>query len=71
MHYLSIFYSKYEIFPYTVPKEGPAFVNFTLTHGAGFEPGKGWSSGTQGGYQMLALIVTLGIAILGGIITGD
>ena len=33
-------------------------------------PGSDRSATVQGGYQMLALVITLAIAIVGGIITG-
>ena len=32
--------------------------------------GSGWGAGTQGGMQIVALLVTLLLAIFGGIITG-
>ncbi|XP_052804715.1 ammonium transporter Rh type B-like isoform X1 [Mya arenaria] len=61
--------SMYEIFPYTVPATGADFDALVQRY-PDLEPGKGWSSGKQGGYQMLALVITLGIAIVGGILTG-
>ncbi|WAR04449.1 RHBG-like protein [Mya arenaria] len=60
--------SMYEIFPYTVPATGADFDALVQRY-PDLEPGKGWSSGKQGGYQMLALVITLGIAIVGGILT--
>ena len=35
------------------------------------EPGPGRSSGIQGGYQLLALVVTLLVSTVGGIVTGQ
>ena len=40
------------------------------TAGVGTVTYQGRSAAEQGGYQFLAIIVTLGIAIVGGIITG-
>ncbi|XP_052255618.1 ammonium transporter Rh type B-like isoform X2 [Dreissena polymorpha] len=47
--------SYHQIFPHTAPIS---------------EGGKGWTNIQQGGYQMAALALTLGIAIFTGIITG-
>ncbi|XP_052788239.1 ammonium transporter Rh type A-like [Mya arenaria] len=62
--------SVYEIFPLMIPMENSteyasAVANFSVT-----APGPGRSSTTQGGYQMLALVITLVIAIVGGALTG-
>lgn len=63
--------SMYEIFPLMAPMEinsteyGVAVANFSVT-----SPGLGRTSTTQGGYQMLALVVTLIVAIVGGALTG-
>jgi len=36
----------------------------------GVDPGEGRHAGTQAGYQLALLAVTLGISILGGLLTG-
>ena len=32
--------------------------------------GSGWSAGTQGGFQILALLITILLAVIGGVIAG-
>lgn len=64
--------SMYEIFPLMAPMENTTEFkeiqhNFNEFH---LEPSIGRSSIEQGGYQMLALTVTLGISIVGGALTG-
>lgn len=54
----------------TVPMENTteystAVANFSVT-----EPGPGRSATAQGGFQVVALVVTLIVAIVGGAITG-
>ena len=39
-------------------------------HQAGIKTGAGWSAATQGGYQMLALLVTILFSLVGGIVAG-
>jgi len=36
----------------------------------GVDPGEGRHAGIQAGYQLALLVVTLGISILGGLLTG-
>ncbi|XP_060580401.1 ammonium transporter Rh type B-like [Ruditapes philippinarum] len=63
--------SLYEIFPYRAPKPDDITNEFQRQFpSVDVETGKGWSAGKQGGYQALALAVTLGIAIVSGFITG-
>ena len=65
-------FSYYEIFPYTAPKADSTEYAELMTDSnfAGIDPGEGWSSGKQAGRQILALAVTIGIAIGSGIFTG-
>ena len=70
---LFLYCSLYEIFPYMAPRENTteylqlvANPNFV-----GIEPGKGWSNSKQGSHQAAALGITLGMAIVGGLITGS
>lgn len=65
-----IYSSVYEIFPMMIPASNTselvtAMANFSVT-----APGPGRSATTQGGFQMLALVVTMIVAIVGGAITG-
>jgi ammonium transporter Rh len=60
--------SLYQQFPARAPTE-----NNSQIHNTGlsfFTPGDGRSAGEQAGYQLLAVGVTLVIAIAGGLITG-
>lgn len=63
----------YEIFPLMVPTANSTEVEVEVSdqHFMTFEPGAGRSSHIQGGFQMLALLITLVIAIVGGAITGN
>ena len=60
----------YEIFPLTVPMVNTTEFAEAQASFSVLEPGAGRSSGVQGGYQMLALVVTLVVAIIGGAVTG-
>eukprot|EP00795_Rhopilema_esculentum_P004945 gene4945-21287_t len=63
----------YSIWPARIPKVGTAEfskVNMTSYRSALTLDGKGRSKSEQGGYQFLAVVVTLGLAIVGGYITG-
>ena len=46
------------------------YVNFNLTNTDYAQGGLGRSAGVQAGYQLAALAVTLGLAIVTGVITG-
>lgn len=61
--------SVYEIFPTMIP-ENPTDEFKMKFPGLDYEGGKGYSGKKQGGFQFLALVVTLGIAIVSGVITG-
>lgn len=66
--------SLYEVFPAAIPAANTTEfemykLNFT-SYGLPMEPGMGRSGIVQGGFQMLALVVTLLIAIVGGALTG-
>jgi ammonium transporter Rh len=60
----------YEIFPMTVPMVNTTEFAEAQAEFSVIEPGAGRSSGIQGGYQMLALVITLVVAIIGGAVTG-
>lgn len=63
--------SLYEIFPLMVPPHNTsAFANVTLQYPAITEPGIGRDAMTQGGFQMLALVLTVVFAIVTGALTG-
>jgi len=62
--------SLYEILPATIPLANTtayadAVAHYNVTH-----PGAGRSAMVQGGFQMLALVITLVIALVGGALTG-
>lgn len=59
--------SVYEIFPMMVPVSPDDDFKTKFPH---LEDGKGWSAIKQGGHQFAALMVTVGIAIFTGAITG-
>lgn len=62
--------SLYEIFPDMAPKENTTeFIEFHKKF-PDLDPGHGWSSSKQGANQIFALLITLGIAIVSGLITG-
>lgn len=64
----------YEIFPAVIPAANTTAFDIYKANYTGYdismEPGMGRSSTVQGGFQMLALVVTLIIAIVGGALTG-
>ncbi|KAL4229279.1 hypothetical protein ACF0H5_012319 [Mactra antiquata] len=61
----------YEIFPYRMAKPADVTAGFMVQFpGMDYDHGKDWSGKVQGGYQALALCVTLGIALASGVITG-
>lgn len=64
----------YEIFPAVIPAANTTEfkmykANYSMS-GLSMEPGMGRSSGVQGGFQILALVITLLISIIGGALTG-
>lgn len=60
----------YEIFPLMVPMKNSSDFRAVQADFPFVEPGAGRNSVTQGGFQMLALVITLIIAIIGGAVTG-
>ncbi|KAK7071730.1 hypothetical protein SK128_020423 [Halocaridina rubra] len=62
--------SLYEIFPERAPEEGTAEFARVRNLLPDLEPGSGRSAGGQAANQILALAITLGIALVGGIVTG-
>ncbi|XP_017885470.1 ammonium transporter Rh type A isoform X2 [Ceratina calcarata] len=62
-------YSLYEIFPARTPSSGPRLAEITDNHGM-TPPGLDRTAGQQAAYQLFALAITLGIAIVSGLITG-
>ncbi|XP_041373232.1 ammonium transporter Rh type A-like [Gigantopelta aegis] len=62
-------YSLYEQFPARVPTVNSTGLAEIMSH-VNVEPGLGRSAMGQAGYQLVALAVTLAIAIVGGVLTG-
>lgn len=64
--------SMFEIFPLMVPMGNSTEVEVEIEDGhiLMFEPGAGRTATQQGGFQMLALVITLVISIVGGALTG-
>ncbi|KAK4300275.1 hypothetical protein Pmani_027519 [Petrolisthes manimaculis] len=63
--------SLYKIFPARAPPEGPKLDALRELFGSeGLEAGQGITAGTQASYQILALLVTMGISVAGGLVTG-
>ncbi|KAL4218728.1 hypothetical protein ACF0H5_021316 [Mactra antiquata] len=63
--------SVYEIFPLMVPADNSTeLMDVMKEYPMITEAGIGRSSTTQGGYQMLALVLTLVVSIVGGALTG-
>jgi len=60
----------YEIFPLTIPMENSTEYEMAVSNYSVTAPGLGRTATTQGGYQMLALVVTLIVALVGGALTG-
>ena len=66
---LSYICSLYEIFPAMAPAENTTeYMNLASTYAV--EPGLGRSPGTQALWQLVALIVTIGMGVASGCITG-
>ncbi|XP_026825981.1 ammonium transporter Rh type A isoform X3 [Ooceraea biroi] len=61
-------YSLYEIFPARAPSSEIKIAEMRDTYG--ISPGLDRTAYQQGGYQILALVVTLGISVVSGLITG-
>ncbi|KAG0724395.1 Ammonium transporter Rh type B-B [Chionoecetes opilio] len=62
--------SLYEIFPSRAPVEGSVDLDRLHTVLPGLEAGAGYSGAQQALHQLYALLITLAIAIIGGIATG-
>jgi hypothetical protein len=61
----------YEFYPSRIPPIGSIdYIQYNLTESSYSEGGLGRSAVQQGGYQIAALCLTLGCAIVGGAITG-
>ncbi|XP_008217364.1 ammonium transporter Rh type A isoform X4 [Nasonia vitripennis] len=63
-------YSLYEIFPGRIPGLGPNLTEINENYRLSLKPGPNRSAGQQAAYQLLALAVTIGVAIVSGLITG-
>ena len=68
---LHVYYSLYQLFPQRAPEEDTDELAkiqevFSMVSG-----GKNRSAGMQAGFQAIALVMTLGVAIVGGVITGE
>ena len=61
-------YSLYEIFPARAPSSEALLAEMRDNYG--ILPGLNRTAGQQAGYQLLALAITLGIAIVSGLVTG-
>ncbi|XP_011496592.1 PREDICTED: ammonium transporter Rh type A [Ceratosolen solmsi marchali] len=62
--------SLYEIFPARIPGLGPNLTEINENYRLSLKPGWNRSAGQQAAYQLLALAVTLAVAIVSGLITG-
>ena len=61
----------YVFYPSRIPKiDSEDYIKFNLTNTEFKDGGLGRSASAQAGYQLAALAITLGIAILGGLLTG-
>nr|XP_031843773.1 ammonium transporter Rh type A isoform X2 [Nomia melanderi] len=61
-------YSLYEIFPARAPSSDAKVAEMRDNYG--IRPGQNRTAAQQAGYQLLALAITLGIAIVSGLVTG-
>lgn len=64
-------YRMYELFPARVPGVNSTDWIDIHAHLPDVVPGDGRSATTQAGFQMLALVVTIGIASVGGALVGE
>ncbi|XP_022242749.1 ammonium transporter Rh type B-like [Limulus polyphemus] len=64
-------YSLYEIFGYMSPAANSSKLAEIQSQYTEIEPGKGRTASLQAGYQLIALVTTLAVAIGGGIVTGQ
>nr|XP_034184188.1 ammonium transporter Rh type A isoform X2 [Osmia lignaria] len=62
-------YSLYEIFPARAPNSETKLAEMRDNYGA-LSPGQNRTAGQQAAYQLLVLVITLGIAIVSGLVTG-
>lgn len=62
-------YSLYEIFPARAPNSETKLAEMRDNYG--ISAGLNRTAGQQAAYQLLALVITLGIAIVSGLITGN
>ena len=62
--------SLYEIFPQRIPQNGTEDYERLLEFYEDLEPGAGITATAQGINQILALLITLVFALVGGVITG-
>lgn len=66
--------SVYQIFPNMAPENQTEVDKINLhlkeAHQSTIEAGSGWGAGTQGGFQILALLLTIFLSVVGGIIAG-
>ena len=64
-------FSMYEVFPARAPDlNTTAYFALKDKYGTDFTPGLGRSAGKQAGYQIIAAVVTLFMAIVGGAVVG-
>lgn len=53
-----------------IPNDMTKLANLTMKYPDITDAGLGWSSGKQAAHQIYALLITLGIAIVSGALTG-
>ncbi|XP_031784212.1 ammonium transporter Rh type A isoform X3 [Nasonia vitripennis] len=63
-------YKYLTIFPGRIPGLGPNLTEINENYRLSLKPGPNRSAGQQAAYQLLALAVTIGVAIVSGLITG-
>ena len=70
MIYILIFLSLYQVYPALVPQNGTAeWEEFNKIYT--LEPGKGRTQRQQALWQLCTLGVTIGISLVGGMLTGE
>jgi ammonium transporter Rh len=66
-----IYFSLYRQFPARAPLEGSVELEVMQQHDSNVNAGFGRSASRQAEFQIAALFMTLAVAIVGGILTGD
>lgn len=64
-------YSLYQVYPARVPTSNTTqFVELSMINNR-LRPGAGRSAYMQGAYQLIGMIITLVVSLIGGLITGE